>query len=753
MAFLAAFSTAGTVWAQGTPSAAPIPSDEALSREFGSLCQSTLEGPNPYFGSASIVQLQKLVAQPGQTPEARIRLQRQLAKDYLRVGRNTEAAELAARTLQEAAQRNLEVRFQLQVLFELGLVYLRMGEVANCLNMHGPAMCILPFDESAVHHDPAAANEALRAFKAVINGVPDYALVDWLANVAAMATGQYPEALPAGKRAPTSRFTSPQSVGRFVDVAHAAGIHMTANSGGAVVDDFNGDGLLDVVASSAHPCTPLHLFLADGQGKFVDATEGSGLDVQLGGLNLIHADVDEDGDPDLLVLRGGWFGKHGQIRNSLLRNDGTDAQGKLRFTDVTAAAGLAYPAYPTQTAGWADYDLDGDLDLYIGNEADAENLVDPSNLGAIEDAYPAQLFRNDGPGPDGIPRFTDVARAAGVQNQRFAKGVTWGDADGDGDPDLYVSNIGPNRLYENRGDGTFVDVAERAGLVDPNFYSFTTWWFDLENDGDLDLFVGDYEALTLDLARWFMGQDLDGEGRPRLYRNDGGGRFTEVGESWGLVAPALPMGGNFGDLDNDGFLDFYLGTGLPPYEALMPNLMYRNDGGRRFVDVTYSGGFGHLQKGHGVAFADLDHDGDQDIFQQMGGAVPGDVYPSVLYENPGADATRANGWIALELEGRRSNRDALGARLEISVETPTGPRTIYRTVGTGGSFGGNPRRQHIGLGRLAPGATVDVTVRWPTSGRPAQTFSGLAPAHLHLLREDDPEPTQRTLEPLRLGGQ
>ena len=118
--------------------------------------------------------------------------------------------------------------------------------------------------------------------------------------------------------------------------------------------------------------------------------------------------------------------------------------------------------------------------------------------------------------------------------------------------------------------------------------------------------------------------DLSAGGLPHLYRGDGQGAFKEVAQQHNLVQPNAPMGSNFGDLDNDGYLDFYLGTGYPDYKNLMPSVMYRNRQGIDFVDVTYAGGFGHLQKGHAVVFADLDNDGDQDIFEQMGGAFPGD---------------------------------------------------------------------------------------------------------------------------------
>jgi hypothetical protein len=216
-------------------------------------------------------------------------------------------------------------------------------------------------------------------------------------------------------------------------------------------------------------------------------------------------------------------------------------------------------------------------------------------------------------------------------------------------------------------------------------------------------------------------------GAPLVYRNDGG-TFEEVGRELGLTAPAMTMGASFGDLDNDGFLDFYLGTGQPPFEALSPNLMVRNDGGRRFQDVTFSGGFGHLQKGHAVVFADLDEDGDQDVFEQMGGAFPGDAYFSALYRNPG----HGNGWVKLRLAGERSNRSAIGSRVVLELETPAGRRRVHRTVGATGSFGSAPLRLEIGLGDAT--AIRRLEVFWPASGR-RQSFSGVEIGRSYELRE------------------
>jgi hypothetical protein len=353
------------------------------------------------------------------------------------------------------------------------------------------------------------------------------------------------------------------------------------------------------------------------------------------------------------------------------------------------------PKLPTQTAAWADYDLDGDLDVYIGNESTDEL------------AAPSQLYRNEGDGT-----FIDVASSAGVTNDLLAKAVTWGDYDADRFPDLYVSNYrGANRLYRNRGDGTFEDVAAKLGVEGPEA-SFPAWFFDINNDGNLDLFVAAYAGGIAEIASSLLDKPFDREATlPRLYVNDANYRFTNQAERLGLVHPTHPMGANFGDLDSDGFVDFYLGTGWPEYHELMPNKLYRNQAGRSFDDVTNAARVGHLQKGHAVAIADFDNDGDLDLFEQMGGFVPGDKFFDVLYQNPG----NTRNWLKVKLIGQESNRVGIGARIHIRVLEGDTEASIYRTVNSGGSFGANPLEQHIGIGSAK--SILKLEVFWPASNR------------------------------------
>jgi hypothetical protein len=214
----------------------------------------------------------------------------------------------------------------------------------------------------------------------------------------------------------------------------------------------------------------------------------------------------------------------------------------------------------------------------------------------------------------------------------------------------------------------------------------------------------------------------------------GDGTFGNVTRLAKLDHVLMGMGANYGDLDNDGWLDFYVGTGDPDFSTLVPNRMFRNDEGRRFQDVTTSGGFGHIQKGHGVAFADLDHDGDQDVLIKMGGAYPGDNYRTALFANPG----HGQRWVAFKLAGVRSNRAAIGARLRVVVKGPGGERSIYRTVSTGGSFGSSPLRQHIGLGMAQSIERLEIT--WPATGA-TQIVDNLEMDRIYRVREEDEQAT------------
>ncbi|HUP25368.1 MAG TPA: CRTAC1 family protein, partial [Thermoanaerobaculia bacterium] len=699
-----------------------------------SYCERLVGSDDPYFGRAQVpAGLRRLEQDLDPGSEVRVRLQ--LAYEHIRLGEHEQAitqARAVLDLLRKAGQDGSPAA--LGAWKVLGVANYQAGEDANCVTLHPEGACILPIRPGAVHARPEHARDAAEAFLEVLRRRPDDVSARWLLNLSSMVSGDYPQGVPEPLRLPPGAFATPADATPFplwIDVAPRLGVAAFDLAGGAVMDDFDGDGRLDLISSTWDPCDSLKAFRNDGEGGFVDVTEAWGLHGQLGGLNLVHADFDNDGDLDLLVLRGAWQGPAGRVRRSLLRNDlNTERRS---FVDVTAAAGLAYPAYPSQAAAWADYDGDGDLDLYIGTEAD-QLVVDPSDVReGLAFGHPAHLFRNNGDGT-----FTDVAAAAGVQDRGFTKGVAWGDFDNDGHEDLFLSNFGPNRLYRNRGDGTFEDVTLQAGVAGGSRRNFATWFFDYDNDGDLDLFVSSFHGPAENVAAWYFGIELRSppapgkpseviRSNPFLYRNDGGGRFTEVSEASGLGAPLLVMGSNFGDLDGDGWLDLYLGTGQPDFAALHPNVFYRNVRGERFEDLTFRSGLGHLQKGHGVAFGDLDGDGDEDLFQQLGGAFPYDKYGNALYLNPslgGAASPNQPSWLVLRLRGVRANRFGVGARVRVDVVDAAGARrSIHRRVDTGGSFGGSSHQLEVGLGDAR---TVErLEIRWPGSGT-VDRFEGVA---------------------------
>lgn len=661
-------------------------------------------GPhNQFYPSAGLPYMDSLLSLPQSSP-GQIAYCKYLKSNILmESGREAEAIAILEDLVKD--DRN----YALQIIWkDLAIAYLRLGERANCISNHAAESCILPIKGMGVHSDPAGSRKAIGVYGKLLQMNPDDLESRWLLNLAHMTLGEYPKGVTSGLLIPGMEGDTTYRVKPFQDIAADLKLDVMSQSGGSVVEDFDNDGDLDIMTSGWGADESICYFKNNADGTFSDLSKMIGLQGITGGLNMIQADYNNDGFMDVFVLRGAWKTEFGREPNSLLKNNGDGT-----FMDVTSQAGLL-SFHPTQTATWNDFNDDGWLDLFIGNESTPE----------AKEIHPCELFVSNRDGT-----FREVSQRAHCDVMNFVKGVTSGDYDNDGWPDIFLSTMkGKRFLLHNEGktDGeiSFKDVSESAGVArDPNS-TFATWFWDYDNDGWLDIFACDYtlkRSLAYNAAAEKLNVPTENKERTLLYRNNHDGTFTNVAKQVGLNKVIFAMGSNFGDIDNDGFLDMYLGTGNPDYASLVPNKMFRNIEGRKFADVTYSARVGHLQKGHGVSFADMDNDGDQDIYIEMGGAYPGDAYQNSFFLNPGQNS---NSWICLKLEGKKSNRAAIGTRIEITFKDGDVSRTVYRDVNSGGSFGCSPMRKEIGLGQCR---IIDVIkIRWEGSGL-VQTFKNVKP--------------------------
>ena len=599
--------------------------------------------------------------------------------------------EQAGKTIEQArklaeAHGALAAQWLYPLIYFQGITSLRHGENENCIMCRGESACIFPIAAAATHTLPEGSRMAIKHFTDYLARFPDDLEVRWLLNLAHMTLGEYPGKVDSRYLISLEKFnTSEFDIGKFQEIGVTAGVNLFNQAGGAVMEDFDNDGLLDLAVTSMDPCRPMKLLRNKGDGTFEDRSDSAGVSGQLGGLYCVQTDYNNDGFIDIYIPRGAWL-KQG-MRPTLLRNNGDGG-----FTDVTKEAGLLDPVN-SNSACWADYDNDGYLDLFVCCEAQAN-----------------RLYHNKGDGT-----FEEVAAKAGVAAPGMCKGATWVDIDNDDDPDLFLNFLsGSAKLYRNDG-GKFIDVTEPSGIYGPE-KGFSCWAWDYDNDGWLDIFATSYDRTLADVVKGIIGVPHDRKSS-KLFRNLKGEGFTDKAREAGLDAVYATMGSNYADFDNDGYLDMYLSTGDPNLSTLVPKRMFKNVAGSRFAEITASTRTGHLQKGHAVACGDWDNDGDIDLFVQLGGAVNGDKYHDVLFDNPG----QGNHWLTLKLVGEKTNRAAIGARIK-AVTVSEKPRTIHRHVSSGSSFGANPLRQTLGLGKDTRLATLEI--HWPTSNT-TQVFRDL----------------------------
>lgn len=605
----------------------------------------------------------------------------------------------------------------------LGVAYFRLGEQLNCINNRTAESCIFPIQGAGIHLDNSGSKNAVIHFEEALRANPDDLETRWLLNIAYMTLGQYPDSVPAQFLIPGLGTELSAEIKPFEEISTQMGIVERNMSGGVIIEDFDLDGDLDIVTSAWGLEEPMHYWLNNGDGSFANASQSSSLGMFTGGLNMMQTDYNNDGLPDIYILRGGWMGNFGKQPNSLLRNNGDNT-----FTDVTAESGLL-SFMPSQTAAWNDFNKDGWLDVFVGNESNQPNI------------FPCELYINQKNGT-----FKNAAYQAGIDLIDFAKAVTSGDYDNDGWPDIFISTMNyKSYLFRNlgiqNGEVKFEDVTDKAGFASQRSKTFPTWFWDYDNDGLLDVFLCGYDfdkSLGYYEAAEKLNMPLREASMMKLYHNNGDGTFTNIATDAGLAHVANSMGSNFGDINNDGYLDFYLGTGNPDSKSIIPNKLFVNEGGNSFKDVSASARVGHLQKGHGISFADLDFDGDQDIYLQVGGSFKGESNQNCFYLNPGQGD---NNWISIRLKGVQSNRFGIGCKIKVTFQENGVERSVYREMNSGGSFGASPLLAHIGIGKATQIDRIEIT--WPLTGE-KQQFTNVAPNRYLQIEEGNNEPQELT---------
>ncbi len=564
---------------------------------------------------------------------------------------------------------------------ELGRTYIKCGLYDHAVReleeaAKDPAVRALAMHEAAVAHYRAGRFlEAIRTGTESMKADPTNERArSWLWLASQSANG-YPDSVPAEFRMELKAGHAPTRL-RYEDISIRIGLDKTSAGRGTAIFDYNNDGYLDVMIAAAHGGA--NLYRNNGDGTFTDVSIESGIDRCINGFAVTAGDYDNDGNTDLFVTRLGFYGGEGTLFHN--NGDGT-------FTDVTEKAGVKCWG-PAFTASWVDYDCDGRLDLFVAN-----------NLGGLFDRQiQNRLFHNNGDGT-----FTEVAAQAGLVASSPTIGSCWGDYNNDGYPDLFISSgLGKPQLFRNNGDGTFTDVSGEAGF-DDYIIGSTCFFCDYDNDGWLDIVQfawSDHE----DVVHTMRHGEAPPDGKvTRVLHNNRDGTFTARTREIGLVEGWGTMSGNFADLNNDGRIDFLLGNGSPRMDRVEPLVLLENQAGS-FRNATFSSGLPFVGKSHGTNAGDLFGDGRLSIIVAAGGAYPGDLLTSPVYY----PTERLGNYLNVRLEGTKSNRSAIGARVTLQA----GGQQQMREVGGGTNFGCLPLEQHFGLAELEQADSL--LIHWPS---------------------------------------
>lgn len=670
-----------------------ISASEELANEVDSILQATNIQEIKYLFNEDRSELIKS-SLPSINYPRKLNFQLSLVKELLRCNKTEEALTVIDQINQVISSSDIKLPLEIQQKFLLlhATVYLRQGELQNCIDNHQETSCIIPFSEEAIHINKSGSEAAIPLLLKVLKLNEDNYEAKWLLNIAYETLGK-----PKNDLNPKFIINFPSKTNEWRNRSLALGIDDSQLAGGVIADDFNNDGFLDIIVSSWGELDRLTYYENNGKTGFENKSSQTGLDQIPGGLNLNQADYNNDGFLDLFVMRGAWFETEGKIPNSLIRNNGDGT-----FTDVTKVSGV-YSKAPTNSSVWLDVNLDGNIDLFVANESSSRAQ------------FNNELWINNGDGT-----FSNKITSSGMNVHGWFKGATAVSLNkGSAVSDLFLSDYrGRNRLFKNlstKDKIKFEEVSKEWNVELPKT-SFSCWAFDYNNNGAEDVFVTAYgDAIgqitpSSSAAANYQGENVGAT--PIIYSNDGK-TMTKIDSKNGLNKAAFTMGSNFGDIDNDGYLDFYLATGDPMISSIVPNLLYHNkmssgSSSLKFEDVSFQTGTAHLQKGHGVAFADFDRDGDQDLYTVLGGAYEGDSFQNAYFENPGND----NKFVVLKLIGSKSNRAAIGARVKLTVKDVEGKRTdIHRKVTSGSSFGGNSLQLEIGVGQATEITNCEII--WP----------------------------------------